>query len=68
METNKFTDLVSTAGEHFDDYLIMARKGSTLHFRASDDTWGLGAVQRYLNHMANEDKIAFIKSINREDE
>jgi hypothetical protein len=54
----KFESLVAVAGEHFNDYLLVARIGKDLHWSSSDQTWAVGAAHRYINSQEELDRVA----------
>lgn len=65
---DKFKDVAARAGELFDDYMLIARKGNVIMWKASDDTWSTGAAFRYIQHISNQDKFSDIKHYIKEGE
>jgi hypothetical protein len=62
MVEEKFRHLVAEAGEHFGDYIIIARTPDALFWKTSDESWAVGAVMRYAQHIQNKDLMTDLKA------
>lgn len=53
-----FWDLVAKLGEHYQDFVIMARdRKNRLLWKTSDKSWALGAMTRYMNCIDEWDRV-----------
>lgn len=64
----KFKEITAKCGEYFNDYMILARSGDLMLWRASDDTWAFGASSRFNDHIINKDRFNDLKTRLREEE
>lgn len=64
----KFLNFFSQMQELFPDCLLIVRapEGGTM-MRCSDPTWGLGAAERYINNVKNEDAMSLETSMLNEE-
>ena len=42
---------------NYRDFLIVARNDEQLMWKSTDDTWGVGAAKRYMDVMAERDRL-----------
>ena len=66
-DLKQFDSMVSNLGEHFKEYVLIA-KGSNgnMLWRSSDRTWAMGACQRYLITADQEDRMLTMEEGNEE--
>lgn len=66
-ELKLFESLISKTGEHFKEYILIA-KGSNgnMLWRSSDRTWSMGACHRYLITADQEDRMLTMEERNGE--
>ena len=53
----KINDVAARLGEHFEDYLILARTSTGIAARYTDQTWAMGAMQRFNTGRDETDRI-----------
>lgn len=57
-ETAPIQAICARLGEHYTDYLVIARtKDGKIAFRPSDMTWAIGACQRFLNYACDAQEV-----------
>ena len=61
MSEEKFKSLVAQAGEHFEDFIFIARTRDALFWKTSDESWAVGATSRYIHHIGNKDMMADLR-------
>jgi hypothetical protein len=53
----RFDQVSALVGEHFRDYVLMARdEKNRLIWKSSDKTWAVGAMSRYMNSLDEWDR------------
>jgi hypothetical protein len=55
-EDERLSNMCANAGEHFGDYLIVVRVKGGMIWQSSDDTWSMGAMQRYMTRKVTENQ------------
>lgn len=67
-QKEKFSEMKAKLGEFFDDYLLIVRANDGMWWRASDESWGIGAAKRYISHVADQDRAELYMKIQKERE
>jgi hypothetical protein len=56
-DIDRFDQFTALFGEHFKDYVVMARDAQNrLVWKSSDKTWAVGAMNRYMNSLDEWDR------------
>lgn len=65
-DIERIRDASARIGENFGDYLILVRVKDGYCWKASDETWGLGAAERFVASVKDSALIARIEAMEGE--
>lgn len=61
-DVSRLRKIAAQVGEHFGDFLIVARCRDGMIWKHSDPTWGVGAAERYTGIIKDQALIERIQS------